>query len=85
MASKKRTLTKSAQDPLLLLARIDQENPTPTDLEVVRQALREERNMPRLERLIGQIGDRQQELAEIAYRAMQVPAKHEPGAERRTR
>ena len=44
-----------------------------------------EKNMPGLERLIARIGDRQQELAEIAYRAMQVRAKHEPGAERRTR
>ena len=43
-----------------------------------------EKNMPRLERLIERIGDRQQELAEIAYRAMQVRAKHEPsGAGRR--
>lgn len=54
MASKKRTLTKSVQDPLLLLARIDQENPTPTDLEVVRQALRED---PGLWQMVGDMAD----------------------------
>jgi len=34
--------------------------------------------MPRPERPIERIGDRQQELAEIAYRAMRVRARHEP-------
>ena len=51
---RRRTLTKSAQDPLLLLARIDQENPTPTDLEVVRQALRED---PGLWQMVGDMAD----------------------------
>lgn len=42
-----------------------------------------EANMPRLERLIARLQDRQYEVAQIMHRAMMVRERHEPRADRR--
>lgn len=54
MAQNERSLAKAPDDLLQRLARIDQENPTSTDLEIVREALRE---YPGLWQAVGDLAD----------------------------
>jgi len=54
MADRKRTLARSTEDPLVLLAQIDQEDPSPLDLETLRMALCTE---PDLWRTVGDLVD----------------------------
>jgi len=44
-----------------------------------------ERNMPRLEQMIGLYQDRAYEIAQLQYRARLVRDRHEPSAEKRSR